>query len=209
MEELKNKWFKLLENVQVDEEVLADFWVKISNAYSGKGRYYHTLKHIAQLLNLSERYSSKILDINNLQLSIFYHDVVYSVTKNNNEEKSADFAEVHLKKLNFSAKKITKCRNYIIATKNHLNLENDPDLDFFLDFDLEKLGCSWPEYEEYTQQIRKEYRIYPKLVYNKGRKKVLAHFLAQNSIYKTKEFIKFYENTARENLKRELLILSK
>lgn len=207
MDLLKNKWVELFKKTGADYQLLTDFWTKIANAYSGKGRYYHTLHHIAQLLNLSERFAGNIVDVINLQISIFYHDVVYSATKNNNEEKSADLAEKHLKKLNFSGEKIDKCKTFILATKNHSNILNDPDLDYFLDFDLEKLGAPWEEYEEYTRQIRKEYRIYPKPVYNKGRKKVLEHFLAKEKIYKTIEFIEQYENQARENLKRELLLL--
>ncbi len=209
MEKVKDCWFDLLNNISADEKLAAEFWQKIGAAYLVKGRYYHTLTHIQQLLNLSIEYSDKILDINNLQFSIFYHDVVYSSTKNNNEEKSADLAEVHLKLLGMESAKIGKCKNYILATKSHQNPTNDSDLDFFLDFDLEKLGAPWPEYEEYTKQIRKEYNIYPKLVYNKGRKKVLEHFLGMDRIYKTNEFLENYESTARENLKRELFVLSK
>ena len=128
-------------------------------------------------------------------------------TKNNNEEKSADLAVAHLEQLNFSAKALEKCRSYILATKSHNNPANDPDLNYFLDFDLEKLGAPWPEYEEYTTQIRKEYKIYPKPLYNKGRKKVLEHFLAMDRIYKTQEFLENYEDNARGNLKKELSLL--
>lgn len=209
MEKVKNIWFNLLKKMNADEKLADEFWQKISAAYSEKGRYYHTLIHVDQLLDLSIKYSDNIMDINNLQLSVFYHDVVYFATKNNNEEKSAELAEAHLKQLSIETEKIEKCKNFIIATKSHLNPAIDTDLDFFLDFDLEKLGAPWIEYEEYTKQIRLEYKIYPKPIYNKGRKKVLEHFLTQERIFKTLEFFENYEQTARENLERELAILSK
>ncbi len=209
MKKVKDIWFDLLEKLIADEKLADEFWKKISSAYSEKGRYYHTLIHINQLLDLSIKCFDNILDISNIQLSIFYHDVVYSATKNNNEEKSAELAEVHLNQLGVETDKIEKCKNFILATKSHLNTSNDNDLDLFLDFDLEKLGAPWTEYEEYTKQIRQEYKIYPKPLYNKGRRKVLEHFLAQERIYKTSEFYKNYEQAARENINRELSILSK
>jgi predicted metal-dependent HD superfamily phosphohydrolase len=195
--------------MSADERLAAEFWQKISSAYSEKGRYYHTLIHVGQLLNLSVKYFDNVLDISNMQLSIFYHDVVYSATKSNNEEKSAELAENHLKQLGIETEKIEKCKNFILATKSHLNPLNDSDLDLFLDFDLEKLGAPWVEYEEYTKQIRQEYKIYPKPLYNKGRKKVLEHFLAKERIYKTSAFFENYEQGARENIERELASISK
>ncbi len=207
MGKIKNSWFSLFKGYNADEKLISVFWQKISAAYSEKGRFYHTLAHISQMLDLSKNYSDRLLDISNIMLSIFYHDIVYSATKNNNEEKSADLATEHLGKLKFPTEKVEKCRKYILATKNHSNPTQDSDLDFFLDFDLEKLGAHWPEYEEYTKQIRQEYKIYPKPLYNKGRKKVLEHFLAMDRIYKTDIFIEQYENQARENLKKELSML--
>jgi len=59
-------------------------------------------------------------------------------------------------------------------------------------------------YENYTHQLRKEYAVYPDLLYNEGRKKVLMHFLEMNRIFKTDEFYNQFEKQARENLKREL-----
>ncbi len=209
MKKVKDIWVHLLKKMSTDEKLADEFWQKISSAYSEKGRYYHTLIHVKQLLDLSIKYFDNILDIRNIQLSIFYHDVVYSATKNNNEEKSAELAEAHLKQLGIETDKIEKCKNFILATKSHLNPINDNDLDLFLDFDLEKLGAPWAEYEEYIKQIRQEYKIYPKPLYNKGRRKVLEHFLAQERIYKTSEFYKNFEHAARENISKEFAILSK
>ena len=208
MEISEKTWCKLLNELRVENHIVTSLWKEIYQKYSSKGRYYHSIGHINQMLNSAIRFKDKILDVNNVLFAIFYHDVIYSSTKSDNEEKSADFAEKHLRLLKYSEKKIQKCKNYIIATKSHLNNDEDPDLNYFLDFDLEKLGASWNEYEEYTKQIRQEYKIYPKPLYNKGRKKVLQHFLSQQRIYKSEDFFELYEKQARENLQKELSVLS-
>jgi len=70
------------------------------------------------------------------------------------------------------------------------------------------LGADAETYQQYTQQIRKEYGIYPNIVYNPGRKKVLQHFLSMPHIYKTEVFYNRYEKQARVNLAWELNMLN-
>lgn len=53
-------------------------------------------------------------------------------------------------------------------------------------------------------QVRKEYSIYPDLLYKPGRKKVLQHFLQMERIFKTQVFYDKYETQSRRNLEKEL-----
>ena len=58
-------------------------------------------------------------------------------------------------------------------------------------------------YSKYYQNVRKEYSIYPEILYKLGRKKVLKHFLAMEKIFKTDYFYQKFEKNARMNLQRE------
>ena len=91
----------------------------------------------------------------------------------------------------------------IELTKEH-QLATDEDTNFLLDIDLSVLGKNPEEYKQYSDNIRKEYRIYPDFMYRKGRLKVLKNMLALDAIYKTEFFKQAYENQARENLKLEI-----
>ena len=62
----------------------------------------------------------------------------------------------------------------------------------------------WESYHQYMKDIRKEYAIYPMILYKKGRKKVLKRFLERERIYFTDQFYVLSEIKARENLTREL-----
>jgi len=199
---LKKIYFNLL-NKYTDKEILNVFWKEITKKYNSSKRFYHNLNHINDLIDLSIVYKSGIYDLEVMQLSIFYHDVIYNAIKKDNELKSAIFCKKHLEKISFPKEKIEKCYNYILATKNHES-NNENDLNYLLDFDLSILASQSTDYYNYIKQIRKEYSIFLDIIYYAGRKKVLQHFLKQKKIYKTEEFFSNFENIARENLNKEL-----
>jgi hypothetical protein len=62
----------------------------------------------------------------------------------------------------------------------------------------------WETYLDYCQKVRKEYSIYPDLLYNLGRRKVLEHFLQMKMIFKTEAFFNRFEQNARQNIGREI-----
>ncbi|PWK27962.1 hypothetical protein LV89_01369 [Arcicella aurantiaca] len=112
-----------------------------------------------------------------------------------------------MKSIGVPLEMIELCKTQIMATKTHVLSENI-DTNFFTDADLSVLGQSWEMYSEYYQNVRKEYAIYPDLIYNAGRKKVLKHFLVMERIFKTDEFYLKFEANARVNLEKELAILN-
>jgi len=119
------------------------------------------------------------------------------------EEESASLAETRMNKIGVGEEDIKQCVNQILATKSH-KVDDNPDTNIFTDADLSILGREWEDYEAYCKKVRKEYAIYPMVLYKKGRKKVLKHFLEMDQIFKTEVFSEKYEKQARENLKREL-----
>ncbi len=181
-------------------------WNEIEKKYSGKNRYYHTLNHLDNLLKQLTEIKGQIEDWDTIVFTLFYHDIIYKASKNDNEEKSAETANARLQLLKFPAEKITKCVSQIIATKGHL-MSTDNDCNLFTDADLSILGQNWNSYSDYFKQVRKEYSIYPDFIYIPGRKKVINHFLKMESIFKTKIFFDKFENQARENLNEELKML--
>jgi predicted metal-dependent HD superfamily phosphohydrolase len=183
-------------------------WREIELAYQGKNRFYHNLDHVADLLAQAQVHREVIKDFDGLCFSIFYHDLVYSSLRKDNEHKSALIARQRLQELSVPDAVLEKCVRQIEATKSHQipNQNNDPDLPYFLDFDLSILGSDWDRYSGYALAIRREYRIYPSWMCRKGRKKALLHFLERPRLFFTDEYYAKYEAKARENLKRELRI---
>lgn len=172
--------------------------------YSTFGRHYHNLEHLASLLTLQHRYAPLILDNDSLLFTIYFHDSVYQPRRNDNELKSAEEAIFYLRKAGAPVERQDKVYRYILATAGHQPALSDPDLDYFLDFDLAILAAPPEQYKVYAKNIRREHRMYSWLEYRNGRIKILQHFLAMPHIYRTELFREQYEKAARENLEKEL-----
>lgn len=205
---IKNYWLLLTNRTSARNPNLALQTIdRIIKRYSAPGRHYHNTSHLSDLICLQQQYAPLIVDNDSLLYAIYFHDIVYKVTRSDNEERSAQEAVAFLNRIGYPDDKQQKVFTFIAATQKHVNPLGDPDLDYLLDFDLHILGSTPPQYDAYTKQIRKEYSLYPSFMYKRGRKKVLQHFLSQASIYKTAAFREKYEKKARENMERELELL--
>ena len=200
---LEDLWTQYAGRYTNDGDLVSRLWDEIAEAYSRRNRHYHTLSHLQHAMEELIPYERQIADWDVVVFAVFYHDIIYNVLSKDNEEKSAVVAGKALSDLNFPNKRTEKCKTLIILTKNHVSA-GDSDGDYLLDADLSILGSAWPSYNKYVEQIRKEFGLFPDLVFRPGRIKVINHFLSMKSIFKTKEFNARYEKPARENLQREL-----
>lgn len=177
---IKDTFISLARQYSDDNPLINDLWDEITDHYSGSERHYHSLQHLENLLDQLNMVKDDIKDWNAILFTLYYHDIIYNPLKNDNEEKSAATAALRMQALGVTDKTITACKLQIIATKQHLKSE-DADTNYFTDADLAILGQSWEDYTAYYQNVRKEYSIYPALIYNAGRKKVLKHFFSNGA----------------------------
>ncbi|MEM8900794.1 MAG: hypothetical protein AAGC85_21960 [Bacteroidota bacterium] len=206
--QLHELWIALFAPLDLEEKQIENVWLYLLKQYGGRGRAYHNLTHISTMMSLWQRHKVAFQDSDILAFSIFFHDIIYNPLRKDNELKSAEYASTILQKAGVDQERTQHCYQQILLTKSHQGPDLTQDAKYLLDFDLEILGRDWEAYEVYTQQIRREYRIYPWPIYKKGRKAVLKHFLELPHIYQTPHFQQSLESKARENLKKELHILS-
>jgi predicted metal-dependent HD superfamily phosphohydrolase len=200
---LKEIFIELLTKYTDNERVKNELWTEIEKNYSSKKRHYHTLQHLDNLLSQLTEVKSEIQNWETTLFTLFYHDIIYNSIKSDNEEKSAGLAEKRMKQISVSNYKIELCKKQILATKSHIK-SIDSDTNYFTDADLSILGQNWETYLLYCKNVRKEYSIYPAIVYNPGRKKVLNHFLSMDRIFKTDFFYNKFETQAKLNLQQEI-----
>jgi predicted metal-dependent HD superfamily phosphohydrolase len=186
-----------------DEHQILSLWQDLHSAYTDSSRHYHNLTHLENLYTQLLPVKNDIRNWEAVLFALFYHDVVYNTLKHNNEEKSAELAREHMQLIGVPATTRDECIAHILATKAHVVSENN-DTNLFTDADLSILGAPSDVYIQYTEQIRKEYRFYPDLMYKPGRRKVLQHFLEMERIFKTEYFFARYEEQARRNIAAEL-----
>ncbi|SDI12664.1 HD domain-containing protein [Chryseobacterium jejuense] len=189
-----------------DLGLIGSLWKEIETKYTEKGRHYHNLLHLENMFRELDAVKSNISDFSTVSFSVFYHDIIYNASSKSNEEKSALKAVERLSELGLHQGDLTIISDQILATKLHQKSE-DQNTNYLLDADLSILGKDFESYLAYTRMIRKEYSIYPDLLYKPGRKKVLKHFLELNSIFKTDYFKEKYEVQAKSNIAAEIQLL--
>jgi predicted metal-dependent HD superfamily phosphohydrolase len=185
------------------EELVQQAWNEIVACYSEPARCYHNLNHLEALRGELEAVRSFINSWGEVMFALYYHDIVYNVLRNDNEKQSAILAAQKMQQMGMPAMMTDRVRELILATKSHTSSHNT-DVNYFTDADLSILGKDRETYMGYTQHVRREYGIYPALLYRPGRKKVLQHFLQMKRIYKTDWFYEKYESSARANMQAEL-----
>lgn len=204
-QDLATQWHQLTASFTPDADLRAATLRQLTSAYEALGRYYHTLTHIEALLRAVEEAPVPLRDKEAVQLAIWFHDAVYNPMRSDNEERSAVLAQQFLAKTTFGSARGEQVVFLIQQTKDHTQApSDDPDLQFFLDADLQILGASVAEYEQYAHQIRQEYRLVPGPLYRRGRRAVLQKMLAAPELYRTSFFRNKLGIRARHNLQMEL-----
>jgi predicted metal-dependent HD superfamily phosphohydrolase len=108
---LLDKW-----NIKLDVNTLLSMW-------NESQRHYHNLDHLNYLLDkIDEKYKKSEKEYEKLYLVALFHDIVYDPTKNDNEEKSAEFfMNVCQDKTNPD---ILEVKQSILDTKSHKATSN-------------------------------------------------------------------------------------
>lgn len=181
-----------------------------ARAYGEPHRHYHTLDHIAALLELLGRHGDNVVDRDTLTLAILFHDVVYDPTRQDNEEASAAWADARLTDLGFPEDQRAKVARNILATRHdgHRDATDGADVALLLDLDLSVLAAPPGDYRAYAEAVRREYAFVSDVLYRPGRRRVLEGFLQRERIYLTDRLRAAWERPARANLAAEIARLA-
>ncbi|MBN4006433.1 hypothetical protein [Nostoc sp. LPT] len=201
---LFSNWQHILQPFGVDQITAEKAFSCLVAAYSTPGRYYHTLKHIEHVLSTIQILQGYTNNLAAVQLSAWFHDVVYDSQAQDNEERSADYAFELLSNLGISESTITTVTRLILNTKDHQTAVNDYDSQVLLDADLAILATNPVDYQEYAYAIRQEYGWMAEADYITGRRQVLERFAQRSRIYFTPLMLEFAEASARNNIQIEI-----
>lgn len=204
---LKPKWNDLGQrlNISNGQESFKD----ISNNYSKPHRHYHTLTHINNCLQELDVVKPLLDNPKAVELAIWFHDVIYTISQKDNEDKSAEFSKDILQKTGLSSEFITKVSDLILSTK-HISPSKDSDTQYLNDIDMAILGQSPDIFDNFDQDIEKEFTaFYSTEIYLNGRIKFFDAMLSRENIFSTDHFKNKYQEQARKNLERKKTELQK
>jgi predicted metal-dependent HD superfamily phosphohydrolase len=192
------RWIKLWNAVHASGDPLTSY-EELKAAYAEPRRHYHTQQHIAECLLEFDAARHLTQRPEEVEMALWFHDVVYDPKAANNEEKSVVFAKQRFAKSAISDEFAERVGQLIMSTKTHES-NADSDAAVLIDVDLSILGRDEKRFSEYEGQIRQEYAWVPAFVYRIERAKILRRFLSRANIFVTEWFRDKYEDTARRNL---------
>lgn len=179
---------------------------RVIRAWSSWGRRYHTLGHLEACLKEFDAARELAIHPEEVELALWFHDVVYRTWRPDNEKRSAAFAGEMMSEGGAGSAAIHRVVTPILATR-HQGREPNGDAALVVDIDLSILGQPRETYREFERNVRHEYWWVPRRRYVAGRCAILESFLKRTSIYRYPEFQRRYEAAARVNLEAAIAML--
>jgi predicted metal-dependent HD superfamily phosphohydrolase len=180
-----------------DPEVMS-VYDDLVTRYSEPWRFYHTIEHVADCLIELKTASGLAVHPCDVELALWFHDVVYDPRRGDNVERSAEYAADALEGL-LDEESLSRVGDLILATR-HDGVVSGVDMGLVVDVDLAILGKPQDVFQGYEEAIKKEYSWVPWGDFCAGRTRILRGFLEREHIYNTDEFRMRYEEQARHNL---------
>lgn len=172
---------------------------RLLTAYSEKHRAYHTLEHIDACFRHFDDVLEHSTYPHEIELALWFHDVIYKPFSATNEENSANLVKSFLSQNAVSTEVIERVNDLVILTKDHVAPQS-ADAKLMLDIDLSILGTEKHIYAQFEKNVRREYRRVPSFIFKKKRKEILKSFVERQRIYHTAYFFDGLETQAKRNL---------
>jgi predicted metal-dependent HD superfamily phosphohydrolase len=185
---------------QVFDELLA--------RYEEAHRAYHTREHLEECLVLLDEVWIQCDHPEEVAIALWFHDAIYEPRRSDNEAASAKWLAAVGDAMGVEAQSIERMHALVMATRHTASVEQ-PDAQILVDIDLSILGASPERFEAYEEQVRREYRWVPGMIYRAKRADVLKGFVGRSAIYTTPLFRDRFEERARVNIARSLSALGR
>lgn len=142
----------------------------IESYYNGKGRFYHNMEHLDEVLCELENYKDlhTVEEYQILVMTAIYHDIIYDPKAKDNEEKSAEMVSV----CSSSDHILKQVKDLILFTKYQRNPESELE-ETFMCCDMAIFEKPFEQQLVFEKKIQKEFAWVPLSVYVPERIKVL------------------------------------
>ncbi|NWA29798.1 hypothetical protein HX870_15560 [Pseudomonas gingeri] len=183
--------------------VSREAYEKLIRHYDEPHRAYHNRQHLAECLQVRLLVNAACQAPAEVDLALWFHDAIYDPLRTDNELRSAQWLDEVARDGCLDDETRRRLYDLIMVTR-HDCAPASVDEAVLVDTDLAILGASFERFEEYDQQIRREYRYIPLSVYRRKRRQILEGFLARGRIYTTAPYFDAFEQQARVNLARAI-----
>lgn len=184
--------------------------------WSEPTRFYHTVKHLADVLSRVDELAEETHEPDLVRLAAWYHGaifnaesrVAYATQGGEDEVASAALARTELVGLGISEKSADRVSQLVTALARHKPASGDFDCAVLCDADMAILAAEPQRYACYVRDIRKEYEHIPVRDYLAARHRILTKLVNRKSLFSS-PVAGSWEEAARQNLAGELARVEK
>lgn len=151
--------------------------------------------------------ASRTDDLGAVVAAAFFHDVIYEVTRSDNESASGQLADRALTELGWKSARCGHVVAMIEATATHDVDGADADTQVLLAADLAVLAAEPTRYADYVRSVRREYAHVSDADWQLGRSGVLRSLLERPNLYAPALQLHGWDDRARANMTAELAAL--
>lgn len=176
------------------DPIQAGLWER----YGEPHRRYHDQRHLDEVLAAVDVLVDEAADLDAVRWAAWFHDAVYEIGADDNEEQSARLAERLLPET--LAPEVARL---VRMTATHKPATGDVDGAVLCDADLHILAAAEGRYAEYVADVRAEYAAMGDADFASGRADVLDALLT-GPIFHTATARRLWEDRARSNVSAEV-----
>lgn len=178
--------------------------MELGKRWAEPHRTYHGIEHLRDVLDALELIAADgwPFDLELARRAAWFHDAVYDVRRDDNEERSAALAHRML-----PAAMAEPVARLVLLTKDHVVEPGDAVGAALCDADLSILGSAPQRYARYCTEVRDEYDHVPDALYRRERTRVLLALLDHEPMYASEPGRVHWETEARDNVTKEVASL--
>ena len=183
------------------EELREDLLARWSETH----RKHHTVAHLHEMLDAIGLLAESGIDFDReaVELAAWFHDAIYEIGRDDNEDRSAQLA----RELLASSPIREEVARLVLITKTHKVDDDDVNGAVLCDADLSVLGSDAQRYQTYAAAVREEYADVPDSTFRPARAQVLTSLL-DGPLFHTAAGREQWEQLVRRNLTEEIRALN-
>jgi len=184
-------------SAHLTEELRQDLLARWSETH----RKHHTVAHLHEMLDAIGRLAESGIEFDReaVELAAWFHDAIYEIGRDDNEDRSAELA----RELLTSSPIRDEVARLVLVTKTHKVAGDDVNGAVLCDADLSVLGSDALRYRTYAAAVREEYTDVPDEVFKPARAQVLSSLL-DGPLFHTAAGRERWEQLARRNIEDEI-----
>jgi predicted metal-dependent HD superfamily phosphohydrolase len=173
--------------------------------WSETHRKSHTVTHLHEMLDAIGLLAEAGIEFDReaVELAAWFHDAVYEIARDDNEDRSAELA----RELLSSSPIRDEVARLVLVTKTHKVPADDVNGAVLSDADLSVLGSEALRYQTYAAAVREEFADVPDEVFKPARAQVLSSLL-DGPLFHTAAGRERWEERARRNISEEIAELT-